>query len=180
MIDRPWLIQQDVASQACCIQIGAKVKPPLGKPNEDALALRTGCWAQCRPRGFVPREHAGTDERAMAFKVRYIEAPCGRPAIGPGNRIPSFRKRTTPSWNCQGVAGIDTPRPMSAAAPAREIIIMPQVPHWIGFVGLLLSLIMCGALLAQQLWLFMLLIVLGLALVVVESRYARGIPTAEH
>jgi hypothetical protein len=57
---------------------------------------------------------------------------------------------------------------------------MPQVPHWIGFVGLLLSLIMCGALLADQLWLFILLVVLGLALVRVESRYARDIPTAGH
>jgi membrane-bound ClpP family serine protease len=57
---------------------------------------------------------------------------------------------------------------------------MPHVPHWIGFVGLLLSLIMCGALLADQLWLFILLVVLGLALVRVESRYARDIPTAGH
>jgi hypothetical protein len=57
---------------------------------------------------------------------------------------------------------------------------MPQVPHWIGFVGLLLSLIMCGALLADQLWLFILLVVLGLALVRLESRYARGIPNADH
>jgi hypothetical protein len=57
---------------------------------------------------------------------------------------------------------------------------MPQVPHWFGFVGLLLSLIMCGALLADQLWLFILLVVLGLALVRLESRYGRGIPNADH
>jgi phosphatidylglycerophosphate synthase len=63
---------------------------------------------------------------------------------------------------------------MSAAALG-EIIAMPQVPHWIGLVGLLLSFIMCLSMLAGQLWLFMILIVLGLALVVVEGRYARGL-----
>jgi len=52
---------------------------------------------------------------------------------------------------------------------------MPHVPNWIGFVGLLLSLILCGSLLAAQLWLFILMIVLGLALVVVENRYERGL-----
>ena len=52
---------------------------------------------------------------------------------------------------------------------------MPQqVPHWIGFVGLVLSLIMCGALLADQLWLFILLVVLGLALVRLEIKYEQG------
>jgi hypothetical protein len=65
---------------------------------------------------------------------------------------------------------------MSAAAPAREIIAMPQqVPHWIGFVGLALSLLMCGALLANQLWVFILLVVLGLALVRLEIKYGQGI-----
>jgi phosphatidylserine synthase len=63
---------------------------------------------------------------------------------------------------------------MSAAALG-EIIAMPHVPHWIGFVGLLLSFIMCLSMLAGQLWLFMILIVLGLVLVVVEGRYARGL-----
>jgi len=63
---------------------------------------------------------------------------------------------------------------MSPAALG-EIIAMPHVPHWIGLVGLLLSFVLCGSILAGQLWLFVLLIVLGLALVVVESRYARGL-----
>ena len=52
---------------------------------------------------------------------------------------------------------------------------MPHVPHWIGLVGLLLSFVLCGSILAGQLWLFVLMIVLGLALVVVESRYERGL-----
>ena len=60
-----------------------------------------------------------------------------------------------------------------AATPGE--IAMPHVPNWIGFVGLLLSLILCGSLLAAQLWLFILMIVLGLALVVVENRYERGL-----
>ena len=52
---------------------------------------------------------------------------------------------------------------------------MPQqVPHWIGFVGLVLSLIMCGALLADQLWLFMLLAALGIALVRLEIKYEQA------
>jgi hypothetical protein len=51
---------------------------------------------------------------------------------------------------------------------------MPHTPHWIGHVGLVLSLILCGSLLASQLWLFILTVVLGLALVVVENRYDRG------
>jgi len=51
---------------------------------------------------------------------------------------------------------------------------MPRVPHWIGFVGLVLSLLMCGALLANQLWLFILLVVLGLALVRLEIKYEQG------
>jgi hypothetical protein len=59
--------------------------------------------------------------------------------------------------------------------PQGEVIAMPHVPHWIGFVGLLVSFIMCGALLFSQLWLFVLTTVLGLALVVLESRYERGL-----
>jgi hypothetical protein len=55
------------------------------------------------------------------------------------------------------------------AATQAEIIAMPHVPHWIGFVGLFVSLILCGSLLAAQLWLFILMIVLGLALVVLEN-----------
>jgi len=51
---------------------------------------------------------------------------------------------------------------------------MPRVPHWIGFVGLVLSLLMCGALLANQLWLFILLVVLGLALVRLEIKYEQA------
>jgi len=66
------------------------------------------------------------------------------------------------------------PRRMAAAATPREIIAMPRVPHWIGFVGLVLSLLMCGALLANQLWLFILLVVLGLALVRLEIKYEQA------
>ena len=66
-------------------------------------------------------------------------------------------------------------RTAPAAAALGEIIAMPHVPHWIGYVGLMLSLILCGSVLAGQLWLFILVIVLCLALVVVENRYERGL-----
>ena len=54
-IDRPWSIQEDVASQSYRIQIGAKVKPALGKFEEHDLALRAGYRASrfdalCRSR----------------------------------------------------------------------------------------------------------------------------------
>jgi hypothetical protein len=68
---------------------------------------------------------------------------------------------------------------MSAAAPG-EIIAMRQVPHWIGFVGAFAVIDYLRGLLDDQLWLFILLVVLGLALVRLASKYARDIPTAGH
>jgi Flp pilus assembly protein TadB len=47
------------------------------------------------------------------------------------------------------------------------------MPHWIGQVGLVLALIFCGAFLAGQLWLAVLLMIPLFALVVLENRYER-------
>jgi membrane-bound ClpP family serine protease len=51
----------------------------------------------------------------------------------------------------------------------------PDVPRWIGLVGMVLVLVLCGSALAGQLWLTVLLMAAGIALVVLESRYQRGL-----
>jgi membrane-bound ClpP family serine protease len=51
----------------------------------------------------------------------------------------------------------------------------PDVPRWIGLVGMVLVLVLCGSALAGQLWLTTLLIIAGIAFVVLESRYQRGL-----
>jgi len=52
---------------------------------------------------------------------------------------------------------------------------MGHVPHWVGTVGLVLGLLFCGAFLAGEPFLALFLMLLALALVVVESRYERGL-----
>ena len=52
---------------------------------------------------------------------------------------------------------------------------MPHVPRWTGHVGIVLGLILCGAFLGGQLWLAVLLMIPGFALVVLENRYERGL-----
>ncbi len=54
---------------------------------------------------------------------------------------------------------------------------VPQsdVPRWIGLVGMVLVLVLCGSALAGQLWLTTLLIIAGIAMVVLENRYQRGL-----
>lgn len=52
---------------------------------------------------------------------------------------------------------------------------MSYVPHWIGLVGLVLSLIVCGSFLAGAWQLAILLLIPLFALVVLESRYERGL-----
>jgi membrane-bound ClpP family serine protease len=51
----------------------------------------------------------------------------------------------------------------------------PDVPHWIGLVGMVLVLVLCGAALGGQVWLAVLLMIAGVALVVLENRYQRGL-----
>ena len=50
---------------------------------------------------------------------------------------------------------------------------MTHVPHWIGFVGLVLMLILCGAFLGGQLYLATFLLIPCFALVIIENRYER-------
>lgn len=52
---------------------------------------------------------------------------------------------------------------------------MPETPRWIGFVGMLLTLAFCGFILAGQLLLGVLVMIASIALVVLESRYDRGL-----
>jgi membrane-bound ClpP family serine protease len=52
---------------------------------------------------------------------------------------------------------------------------MPEVPHWIGQVGLVLGLLLCGAFLGGALWLAVLLMIPCFALVLIESRYEQGL-----
>jgi membrane-bound ClpP family serine protease len=52
---------------------------------------------------------------------------------------------------------------------------MSYVPHWVGVVGLVLALLVCGTALAGLLWLTVLLMIPAFALVIVESRYERGL-----
>jgi membrane-bound ClpP family serine protease len=54
---------------------------------------------------------------------------------------------------------------------------VPQadVPRWIGLGGMVLVLVLCGSALAGQVWLAALLIIAGLALVILESRYQSGL-----
>ena len=52
---------------------------------------------------------------------------------------------------------------------------MTHVPHWIGQVGLVLSLILCGAALGGQLWFAVFLLIPCFALVILENRYERGL-----
>ncbi len=47
---------------------------------------------------------------------------------------------------------------------------MSDVPHWIGQVGMVLSLIFCGAFLAGAWWVGVLLLIPISALVVLESK----------
>ena len=47
------------------------------------------------------------------------------------------------------------------------------MPQWIGYVGLVLSLLFCGAFLAGVPWMAVIFLVLCFALVVVENRYER-------
>jgi membrane-bound ClpP family serine protease len=49
------------------------------------------------------------------------------------------------------------------------------MPHWIGLVGLVLSLIFCGAFLAGIPLLAVIFLLLCFALVVLENRYERGL-----
>ena len=47
------------------------------------------------------------------------------------------------------------------------------MPHWIGLVGLALSLVLCGAFLAGLWWVAVLLSIPIFALVALENRYER-------
>jgi membrane-bound ClpP family serine protease len=51
----------------------------------------------------------------------------------------------------------------------------PDVPQWIGLVGMVLVLVLCGAALGGQVWLAVVLMIVGIALVVLENRYQRGL-----
>jgi membrane-bound ClpP family serine protease len=51
----------------------------------------------------------------------------------------------------------------------------PDVPHWIGLAGMVLVLVLCGAALGGQVWLTVLLMIVGIAMVVLENRYQRGL-----
>ena len=51
----------------------------------------------------------------------------------------------------------------------------PDVPRWIGLVGMVLVLVLCGAALGGQLWLTALLMAVGIGMVVLEDRYQRGL-----
>ena len=50
---------------------------------------------------------------------------------------------------------------------------MTHVPHWIGFVGLVLQLIFCGAFLAGVPLLAVIFLLLCFALLAIENRYER-------
>jgi len=50
---------------------------------------------------------------------------------------------------------------------------MPYVPAWIGFAGLVLMLLFCGAFLAGEWWLGIPLLIPCFALVVIENRYVQ-------
>ena len=52
---------------------------------------------------------------------------------------------------------------------------MHDVPHWIGLVGLVLMMILCGAFLGGQLWFATFLLIPCFALVIFENRYERGL-----
>ena len=53
---------------------------------------------------------------------------------------------------------------------------MPHdVPRWIGLVGMVLVLALCGFAFAGQVLLTVLLIIASVALVVLENRYERGL-----
>jgi len=52
---------------------------------------------------------------------------------------------------------------------------MAHVPHWIGQVGLVLSLIFCGSFLGGAWWVGVLLLIPLFAVVVLENRYERGL-----
>jgi hypothetical protein len=59
--------------------------------------------------------------------------------------------------------------------PKGRFIAMPHVPNWIGYVGLVLQLIFCGAFLGGVPLLAMIFLLLCFAMVVVENRYERGL-----
>jgi hypothetical protein len=59
--------------------------------------------------------------------------------------------------------------------PQHAMIAMPHVPRWIGHVGIVPGLILCGAFLGGQLWLAVLLMIVGPALVLLGNRYERGL-----
>ena len=52
---------------------------------------------------------------------------------------------------------------------------MHYVPSWIGAVGFVLMMIFCGAFLGGQLWFAISVLIPCFALVVLESRYERGL-----
>ena len=52
---------------------------------------------------------------------------------------------------------------------------MPETPRWIGFVGMVLTLVFCGSILGGQLLLGVLVMMVTIGLVVLESRYDRGL-----
>lgn len=52
---------------------------------------------------------------------------------------------------------------------------MTHVPHWIGPVGFVLMMVFCGAFLGGALWLAISLLIPCFALVIIESRYERGL-----
>lgn len=52
---------------------------------------------------------------------------------------------------------------------------MTHVPHWIGLVGMVLALILCGAALGGDLWFALFLLIPCFALVILENRYERGL-----
>jgi membrane-bound ClpP family serine protease len=51
----------------------------------------------------------------------------------------------------------------------------PDVPRWIGLVGMVLVLVLCGSALGGQVLLTVLLMIVGVAMVVLEDRYQRGL-----
>jgi hypothetical protein len=63
---------------------------------------------------------------------------------------------------------------------AMSDVLQPDVPRWIGLGGMVLVLVLCGSALAGLLWLTVLLMIAGLALVVLESRYQRGLMGPRH
>jgi hypothetical protein len=117
--------------------------------------------------------------------ARFVDRTGGAPIVA------SFRRRVKDAsqrqLNCQSksdVGNVDFKLAVvlrsNGFEPKGSFIAMPDVPQpdvprWIGLGGMLLVLVLCGSALSGLLWLTVLLMIAGLALVVLENRYQRGL-----